>query len=194
MRFIAKNTTIPIPKVLDVEETPGGADKAWPEMDAAHKSTTAQELAGYVNQLRSLRGDYIGAADRGKAVIGNSVHHEGGPFEDEDQFNQFLFSKILPNVPSALRCFATGAFTNNHSIVFAHGDLSPSNILVDGQGHITGLIDWENAGWYPEYWEHARAYQDFNAVPGWSAYLSLILPPQYASEIVALSYLSKISR
>lgn len=30
--------------------------------------------------------------------------------------------------------------------VFTHGDLAPRNILVDSDGRITGIIDWENAG------------------------------------------------
>ena len=45
--------------------------------------------------------------------------------------------------------------------VFTHGDLVPRNIMVakNGQGGewmITGLIDWEGAGWYPHHWEYAN--------------------------------------
>ncbi|GAA5834753.1 hypothetical protein JCM11251_003654 [Rhodosporidiobolus azoricus] len=34
--------------------------------------------------------------------------------------------------------------------VLVHGDLNPSNILVDGD-KVTGIIDWEMAGYYPEW-------------------------------------------
>ncbi len=40
--------------------------------------------------------------------------------------------------------------------VSTHGDIAPRNILVDESGRITGIIDWELAGWYPEYWEYAN--------------------------------------
>lgn len=51
--------------------------------------------------------------------------------------------------------------------VFTHGDLQSKNILVsrigtkdDGSGSgefkIT-IIDWEIAGWYPDYWEFCNA-------------------------------------
>ncbi|KAF8065063.1 kinase-like domain-containing protein [Lyophyllum atratum] len=40
-----------------------------------------------------------------------------------------------------------------HSIVFAHGDLYRHNILVQ-DGHLSGIIDWECAGWLPEYWDY----------------------------------------
>lgn len=36
---------------------------------------------------------------------------------------------------------------------FSHGDLGPSNIMVE-DGHIVGIIDWEQAGWYPYFWDH----------------------------------------
>lgn len=40
--------------------------------------------------------------------------------------------------------------------VFTHGDVAPRNIMVDEGCRITGIIDWELAGWYPEYWEYAN--------------------------------------
>lgn len=40
--------------------------------------------------------------------------------------------------------------------VFMHGDIAPRNIMVDDNCNITGLIDWEYAGWYPDYWEYAQ--------------------------------------
>lgn len=42
------------------------------------------------------------------------------------------------------------------SSVFTHGDIAPRNIMVDENGNITGIIDWEWAGWYPDYWEYAQ--------------------------------------
>ncbi|KAI9826020.1 MAG: hypothetical protein M1826_006818 [Phylliscum demangeonii] len=41
--------------------------------------------------------------------------------------------------------------------VFTHGDIAPRNILVDsGTYEVTGVVDWECAGWYPDYWECAN--------------------------------------
>lgn len=30
------------------------------------------------------------------------------------------------------------------------------NILVR-DGKLSGIVDWENSGWYPEYWEYTKA-------------------------------------
>ncbi|KAJ3477051.1 hypothetical protein NLI96_g10730 [Meripilus lineatus] len=37
--------------------------------------------------------------------------------------------------------------------VFTHGDLNRHNIMVTPDGHVSGIFDWEAAGWLPEYWE-----------------------------------------
>ena len=39
--------------------------------------------------------------------------------------------------------------------VFTHGDLAPRNIMVK-DGCITGTINWEDSGWYPDYLEYAN--------------------------------------
>ena len=39
-----------------------------------------------------------------------------------------------------------------YKICLTHGDLTPHNILVDENVRPVALIDWETAGWMPEYW------------------------------------------
>ncbi|KAH9831368.1 kinase-like domain-containing protein [Rhodofomes roseus] len=52
-----------------------------------------------------------------------------------------------------------------HTVVLSHGDLAPHNILVM-DGHITGVIDWEAAGWYPEYWEYTTMLKGLQLTAG----------------------------
>ncbi|MCJ1467407.1 hypothetical protein MMC07_006031 [Pseudocyphellaria aurata] len=41
--------------------------------------------------------------------------------------------------------------------VFTHGEMAPRNIMVDrSSGRVSGVVDWELAGWYPDYWEYAN--------------------------------------
>ncbi|KAE8154390.1 kinase-like domain-containing protein [Aspergillus avenaceus] len=206
LKYIAANTTIPVPRVHKVEQGGDGKtkkiymdympgkplNKAWPEMTEDQKQSVASDLRNYVEQLRNLKGTYIGAANRGQAVIGKFVAHGGGPFDNESQFNQFLFSRILPKVPDTFRYHATKTFKTNHEIVFTHSDLAPRNILVDG-GQVTAILDWEFAGWYPEYWEYVKAYSDFNAVPKWLDNVDMFLPRRYTEEIIAMAYLNHFS-
>ncbi|RJE24596.1 Choline/ethanolamine kinase [Aspergillus sclerotialis] len=41
--------------------------------------------------------------------------------------------------------------------VFTHGDIAPRNVMADEQNNVTGILDWELGGWYPEYWDMPRS-------------------------------------
>ncbi|KAF2684951.1 hypothetical protein K458DRAFT_442677 [Lentithecium fluviatile CBS 122367] len=63
--------------------------------------------------------------------------YSNGPYPDEAKFSLFYLD-LVKSVPDP--------------ILFSHGDFAQHNILVK-DGAVTGLLDWEYAGWYPEYWE-----------------------------------------
>lgn len=168
-------------------------DEAWDTLDSHQKLSIANELYSYMNQLRELKGDYIGAIDRGPAIIGQIASIEGGPFDSEKQFNEFILGDIVKSAPDLLRHYAKYALTYNHDIVFTHSDLSPRNILVDGD-RVTAIIDWEYAGWYPEHWEYIQALRQLKPMPDWPDYLERILPPRFEREYIGMSFLSRIMR
>ena len=74
------------------------------------------------------------------------------PFVDETAFSQ-----VLRNPDDLSR--------RGHKIVFTHADLNPRNILVDRVTQpdgsfawtVTGIVDWENSGYFPEYWDYTKA-------------------------------------
>ena len=69
--------------------------------------------------------------------------------------------------------------------VFTHADIAPHNILVDDKGQITGILDWELAGWYPEYWEYANIMKPTNEMD-WQAWMDRTAPQRWdLSGIVA---------
>ncbi|KAG6166363.1 hypothetical protein E4U27_008226, partial [Claviceps purpurea] len=59
-----------------------------------------------------------------------------------DDFNNTLRCGALPDV----------VHSSGHEIVFTHGDLNMRNIMMHN-GRLSGIIDWETCGWYPDYWE-----------------------------------------
>jgi hypothetical protein len=46
-------------------------------------------------------------------------------------------------------------------IVFTHNDLCPSNILIScgANPEVVAIIDWNQSGWYPWYWESCKSRQ-----------------------------------
>ncbi|KAL4786500.1 hypothetical protein BJX76DRAFT_321049 [Aspergillus varians] len=87
-----------------------------------------------------------------------------GPFKDHKGFYGHLFYPVSGHTFKSAEQFAeTVAVANRlrygrqHRIKFTHGDFKAHNILVGDDGHLTGFIDWESGGWYPEYWEFTTA-------------------------------------
>ncbi|KAJ5796421.1 uncharacterized protein N7518_004961 [Penicillium psychrosexuale] len=204
LRFIAANTTIPVPKVHDIRWKDGKVvalvmdyipgkrlDEAWKTLDSSQKLSIAKELRSYMNQLRELKGDYIGAVGRGKAISRNISCIEGGPFDTEQEFNEFILGDIVDIAPDVLRHYAKFALMDNHEIVFTHSDFAPRNILVE-DGRVTGIIDWEYAGWYPAYWEYYLALRHLRPMYDWPEYMAIILPPKFEREYIGMNFLSRM--
>ncbi|KAK0452010.1 uncharacterized protein EV420DRAFT_702583 [Desarmillaria tabescens] len=49
---------------------------------------------------------------------------------------------------------ASPVYAKPHKLCFSHCDLNKTNILVAEDGRLAAIIDWEAAGWFPEYWEY----------------------------------------
>ncbi|KAF5320886.1 hypothetical protein D9619_002116 [Psilocybe cf. subviscida] len=87
----------------------------------------------------------------------------GGPIYNEASFNDsFLLRDPLPRISKAYITWLRSYYLrDDHEIVMSHGDLNPFNIIVqrgaEGDIFISGIIDWEFGGWYPEYWDAVKA-------------------------------------
>ena len=78
-------------------------------------------------------------------------------------------------------------FPTDAQIHFTHGDLLPGNILVNGS-EITAIVDWETAGYYPEFWEYCRMHNPGSMTPAWRHILARVFPgPCREKEIHAVS-------
>ncbi|PGH15817.1 hypothetical protein AJ79_02198 [Helicocarpus griseus UAMH5409] len=141
-------------------------DKLWPELSNAEKCSVRDQLDIILTQLRllPLPSEYFGGGNPPHCVDCRMWKRRSPErMETEAQFNDFLFSDNRRAGMEPYAEFVKSMFRENHRIVLTHGDLHPRNILavVDaerGEGiRITGLIDWEYSGAYPEYWEFVKS-------------------------------------
>ena len=98
--------------------------------------------------------------------------------------------RVAMQEPSTTFCYRV--FTNippSRRIVLSHCDLTPRNILVQ-DGKIQGLVDWENSGWFPKYWEYVRFFQR-SADKDWKLYAEIIFPELCHDELVDFMAISK---
>ncbi|TFY52227.1 hypothetical protein EVJ58_g10134 [Rhodofomes roseus] len=180
LQTVHRHTSIPAPKPLDVVIKKLDTDSLFPseayllitrisgmplsrcqdvlsDGDCKHIIT---QLKDYLTQLRAIpkktpvNADMAICNTLGEACRDPRIRSADpmGPFPDEAAFSQVLR-------------FSDDPARRGHRIVFTHADLNPRNILVDRAVYpdgstgwrVTGIVDWENAGYYPEYWDYTKA-------------------------------------
>ncbi|KAH6649369.1 kinase-like domain-containing protein [Chaetomium tenue] len=123
-----------------------------------------------------------------------------GPFKDERAFSMAMAIRSRRNWESSgYKPWSSEFFERHlptaltgHTSVFTHDDLQRKNVLVsrgggaadggsldEGAGgwRVTAVVDWENAGWYPSYWEYASAFVDFVWDDDWPEKFERIVQP-----------------
>jgi aminoglycoside phosphotransferase (APT) family kinase protein len=157
----------------------------WPTMKRGQKIKVMQQLCELLAVMRGVfpPSGVIGSCD-GSEVRDTRAKHTyfGQVCYDEEQFNEFLVSTI-PYAPEYMQAAYRRNLPRNHAINFCHGDLSPDNIIVDRELNIVGLLDWEDSGWYPEYWEYVKFFARPPMVSDWHEYAPYLFPQRYKKEL-----------
>jgi aminoglycoside phosphotransferase (APT) family kinase protein len=189
----------------------------WSTMLPATKQAIMLELKGYLTTLRSLPPPHPGRIEsiNGEGCLEPTITPFGsiGPYENVTQLFEDIGINLLleqtaqeefsqtsgADVPSIRRCAARAA-SNTYRTVLTHGDLTPQNILIDREtDKIVSIIDWELAGWYPDYWENARAYS-MSRVDDNSTFFQelgqhhVFAPDFYGDEIIMEKHLNAMFR
>lgn len=161
MRYVQQYTSIPLPHVIEVQlgkgedevswflmERLGGVqlDSAWSTLDSSAQTRTLSQLKSYFAELHALRPPtspgWIGSCSKGPAYD-HLINHVAtcGPFASVKELHDMLMApagKVSPHLIPKYR----PRLPDDDEIVFAHGDVSYKNILVDPKtGHVTGIID-----------------------------------------------------
>ncbi|KAI9655213.1 MAG: hypothetical protein M1831_004923 [Alyxoria varia] len=114
--------------------------------------------------------------------------HKIGPCESEQELNEYLISFASSHSFHSDEAFhetlvkAKRIQSMPHRIVFTHGDLKHHNILFH-DGHISALLDWESAGFYPDYWEFTTALRMTTRDFWWFDFASALGGSEYEAEL-----------
>ncbi|KAF2793231.1 hypothetical protein K505DRAFT_385865 [Melanomma pulvis-pyrius CBS 109.77] len=103
------------------------------------------------------------------------------PFLSRVEFHDWLswlWRRHVPD-PRSIEDPWRDLFPDNGSIVLTHGDLRPANIIVTATGpaKIVAILDWEQAGWYPDYWEDCKARFTASYSGEWRGWIDQFLDP-----------------
>ena len=163
-------------------------------MPSHTQNSVLTQLKGYAAEWRKLKQPASCNNMSVCGIVGDPVSCEvpvpgrkfTGPFPDDHTFRKTIGEAYYANAgrrrtPEEV----TDSLPSSSSSVLSHCDLAPRNILVDG-GKITGIIDWEFAGWYPEYWEYAITRSD-----AWEVPVSSFLEP-YPEGLAAVNFVRHV--
>lgn len=175
-------------------------EEAWLAMDAEQKRNIALQIRHILVTMRQAASDHRDmGAPSGSPRIGafggpardcrQLSDYSGGPFDTEAEFNEFVLD-LLQGTPSTIRSTLTQALDTNHQIVFTHGDLTPRNIIVKGD-RVQALLDWEYAGWYPEYWEYVKFFDRPTDCKDWKEYAEFIFDTRYPKDLLTFQALAR---
>jgi serine/threonine protein kinase len=160
--------------------------KAWPSLTSSEKQDVVDQIQKAMAALRNIPSvGYIRSVDRqpcADGVFWTPDHPRdasiSGPFGSEDSMIQGILRKLESSEKRSyvkpLRTLIS-ATLHDHKTFFTHEDLQPKNILVQRSNNAADetstikikIIDWEMAGWYPEYWESCNATISARFNPEW---------------------------
>ncbi|KAK0111261.1 hypothetical protein ONS95_001633 [Cadophora gregata] len=175
MQFVANHTSSPIPKVYCAFERKGCKyilmervqgqilRDGWWKRSPEYKAKILAQIKEMVEQMRRIPpppGQGISNVAGGplfdSRISGGSFH---GPFNTLQDFHRHLREGYEGEREHEHDANRLVEWHKQYCTkpVFTHGDLSTLNILVRGD-EVVGIVDWETAGWWPEYWEYTSTW------------------------------------
>ncbi|CAI7588143.1 unnamed protein product [Penicillium glandicola] len=163
-------------------------EQVWDKLEPDNRVSICRELRTIYNNLgqleQNLADSFIGNIVQ--APLYDRAFHigsmpEAGPFNTVQKFHDwftFLYRKLMLDPYS----FPIEPFRHDlpddSEIKFTHSDLHRSNILITPSEphHVLAIINWEQSGWLPVYWEARKAQYTADRHGEWSKkYLPMIL-------------------
>lgn len=167
----------PLARVLVSEKVPGEPlDTLWDKLNKTERESIKNQLREQFALMRKCTLPHIGRVDNQPTynVYDRLEQTYCGPFEDEEAFDNWCLSRVKRSSfttwkmrryleKSREKAKANGTLNR---FVLTHGDLTPRNIMVEN-GQVTGILDWERSGFFPEYAEYAFTLKLGHEIEKW---------------------------
>ncbi|GIK07224.1 hypothetical protein Aspvir_002881 [Aspergillus viridinutans] len=163
-------------------------EQAWDKLEPDDLVMICRELRTIFDNLRRLEQDpsdpFVGNIARAplydRALDSDYIPTEG-PFTTAREFHDwftFLPRRPMPDPYSVPIEPYRYELPDDCAIKFTHSDLHRSNIIITSHRpyRTLAIVDWEQSGWFPAYWEARKAQYSVSTKEEWSArYLPMIL-------------------
>lgn len=201
MRLVSQHTSIPISKVLDfsIKEDSGRIDmtripgtplnRSWSSLSDETKTRVCRQTWSLLAQLQNIprppecEGLFQCYAD-GSVSNDPLLEDLDQPPQKHLYADEELRARIYERYLHCGGCRYENQLPDmlprSSRSVFTHADIAPRNIMVDDDHNITGILDWEAAGWYPDYWEYSQMFRPADeATREWQKWMDLTAPRKW---------------
>jgi len=80
---------------------------------------------------------------------------------------------------------------DQYGIRFTHADLATKNILISPETkRVVGIVDWQESGWYPEYWEYLKTLCTAGTVDKWAPFVDVSMTPYPTEKLAFIHFYS----
>lgn len=187
MRLISKYTTVPVPKVyhtdfsdeydgfIEMSLIPGSPlEGIWDAMDEKSKESICRQTWDLISEIRSIPSQYEGvfqcAADGSpsKDRLLEDLQSPPRPLTSDADLRARIYERYLHCGGSRYKDELPTMLPRSDRAVFTHGNIAPRNIMIDENGNITGIIDWEYAQiMRPAFWGDWSIWMERTAPERW---------------------------
>jgi serine/threonine protein kinase len=199
MRLVRQHTSVPVADIIFSNYKPGDGSISmgfipglqlklvWDGLDERTKERVCREIWAMIAQWRTIpRPPHLGhlyqcLADGSPATsdpLLKGLNDSPAPLLDDEAVRTRIHQRYLHYFGRRYADTLPSMLPRSHVSVFTHADIAPHNIMVDQSGHITGIIDWELAGWYPDYWEYANIMKP-TTEENWQTWMDRTAPQQW---------------
>lgn len=202
MRLVKEHTAIPVPEVylatytasevrLAMSVIPGTPLKnIWDNLDDKTKKRVCAETWAIIAKLRCLQKApelqhlFLCLADgspciQDPLVAGANCMSPPGPLLNDDAVRARIHEVYYESNGRKYENELPNMLPRSDASLFSHADIAPHNIMLDEKSfEITGIIDWERAGWYPDYWEYSNIMKP-SKYKDWQKWMFLSAPKKW---------------
>lgn len=199
MRLVSKHSSIPAPEVIYAQFNGGHGSigmaiipgsplgKHWESLDDETKRSLCHQTWKLIAKLRQiprkpeLEHLFQCAADGSQTLdpLIEDFQQPPRPLECDLQLRFRIYERYIRFGGSRYKDQLFDMLPHSSSSVFTHGDIAPRNIMVDENYQITGLLDWEFSGWYPDYWEYAQIMRPACQTGDWQSWMDATAPQKW---------------
>ncbi|KAA8645036.1 aminoglycoside phosphotransferase family protein [Aspergillus tanneri] len=136
-------------------------EEKWDTLDEKSKESVCLQVWGIISKIRAIprpsehNGLFQCAADGSptRDPLLEDLKDPARPLTNDSDLRARIFERYFYFGGRQYEHQLLNMLPRSDCAVFTHADIARRNIMIDERNNVTGILDWEYVGWYPDYWD-----------------------------------------